>query len=368
MAGNSFGELFRITTFGESHGEALGVVIDGCPAGLELSSDDIQPELDRRRPGQSAITSPRGEGDEVEILSGVFEGRTTGTPIALIVKNKDAAPAEYIHLKDLYRPSHADFTYAEKYGVRDWRGSGRASARETVARVAAGAIAKKALREGCGVEIVGFVSQVEDIVASIDSATVTHGDVEATIVRCPDRAAAERMIERIAAVKGEGDSVGGVVGCVVRNAPRGLGEPVFDKLHADLGKAMLSINAVKGFELGEGFRAATMRGSAHNDEFVVTPSGVRPRTNHAGGVLGGLSTGEAIEFRVAFKPVATIRREQRTTTTGGLETTLAAAGRHDPCVVPRAVPIVEAMAAIVLFDHLLRARALTGFFSSGAAR
>jgi len=368
MGGNSFGELFRITTFGESHGEALGVVIDGCPAGLPLSIDDIQPELDRRRPGQSAITSPRGEGDAVEILSGVFEGRTTGTPIALLIKNKDAAPADYIHLKDLYRPSHADFTYAEKYGVRDWRGSGRASARETVARVAAGAVAKKALREASGVEIVGFVSQVEDIRAAIDCAAVTQAKVESNIVRCPDTAAAQRMIERIEAVKAEGDSVGGVVGCVVRNVPRGLGEPVFDKLHADLGKAMLGINAVKGFEIGEGFRAASMRGSAHNDEFVETPSGVRPRTNHAGGVLGGISTGEPIEFRVAFKPVATIKKEQRTTTTDGVETTLKAAGRHDPCVVPRAVPIVEAMAALVLFDHLLRARAQGGLFSSGAPR
>jgi chorismate synthase len=366
MGGNSFGGLFRITTFGESHGEALGVVVDGCPAGLELAVADIQPELDRRRPGQSGITTSRGEGDVVEILSGVFEGRTTGAPIALLIRNKDAAPGDYIHLKDLYRPSHADFTYAEKYGVRDWRGSGRASARETVARVAAGAVAKKALQVSCGVEILAFVSQVEDLVATVDTRSVTLAEVEKNLVRCPDTAVAQRMLERIEAVRAAGDSVGGVVSCVIRNAPVGLGEPVFDKLHADLAKAMLSINAVKGFEIGEGFRAAAMRGSAHNDPFVKTPQGVRPATNRSGGVLGGISTGEPIEFRVAFKPVATIKMAQDTTTATGEGVTLEARGRHDPCVVPRAVPIVEAMAALVLLDQYLRARASARLFSPGA--
>lgn len=361
MSGNSFGTLFRITTFGESHGPGIGVVIDGCPAGVPLSLNDIQVDLDRRRPGQSGLTSSRREPDRVTVMSGVFEGVTTGAPLTLVVSNEDSAPSDYAALRDVYRPSHADFTYAHKYGVRDWRGGGRSSARETAARVAAGAVAKLVLRAASGVEIVGFVCQVEDIVAAIDGETVTSAAVEQTPVRCPDGAAAARMIERIESVRAAGDSVGGIVGCVIRNVPRGLGEPVFDKVHADLGKAMLSINAVKGFEIGEGFRAAAMRGSQHNDPFGVTAAGVKPRTNRAGGVLGGITTGEPIEFRVAFKPVATIRHAQQTTTTSGEEVTVAAAGRHDPCVVPRAVPIVEAMAAIVLCDHLLRAGAYARF-------
>ncbi|MFM1848656.1 MAG: hypothetical protein RL417_2130 [Pseudomonadota bacterium] len=366
MGGNSFGEIFRITTFGESHGAGIGVVIDGCPAGLEISAEDIQPELDRRRPGQSGITTPRVESDVVEILSGVFEGRSTGAPLALFIRNHDAVPADYTHLKDLFRPSHADFTYAAKYGVRDWRGSGRASARETAARVAAGAVAKKALQVAAGVEIVGYVARVEDIVGTIDPDVVTSAEVESSAVRCPDRGASARMIERIEAVRDEGDSVGGVVGCVARNVPVGLGEPVFDKLHADLGKAMLSINAAKGFEIGEGFAASAMRGSSHNDRFRSVESGVQLESNFAGGVLGGISTGAPIFFRVAFKPVATIKKTQQTVTTDGAPTMLTAAGRHDPCVVPRAVPIVEAMAALVIFDHLLRARATGGLFSPGA--
>jgi chorismate synthase len=360
MSGSTFGTLFRVTTFGESHGAGIGAVIDGCPPGVPIIAEEIQVELDRRRPGQSAVTSPRRESDRVAILSGVFEGRTTGAPLALFIPNEDAQPADYASLSDVFRPSHADFTYAAKYGERDWRGSGRASARETAARVAAGAVAQKVLALGCGAEIVGFVSAVEDIVANIEPSAVTRPAVEATIVRCPDPQAAEQMIARIAAVRAAGDSVGGIVTCVARGVPIGLGEPVFDKLHADLGKAMLSINAVKGFEIGSGFAGTRLRGSAHNDPFVATPTGPRPASNRAGGVLGGISTGEPIECRVAFKPVATIAREQLTTTTAGDPTTIAPSGRHDPCVVPRAVPIVEAMAALVLCDHFLRARAVAG--------
>ena len=360
MSGNTFGTLFRVTTFGESRGAGIGAIIDGCPPGMPLAAEEIQVELDRRRPGQSAVTSPRRESDQVSIVSGIFEGRTTGAPLALFIPNEDAQPADYAALRDVFRPSHADFTYAAKYGVRDWRGSGRASARETAARVAAGAVARKVLALGCGAEIVGFVSAIEDIVASVEPSTVTHRAVEANIVRCPDQAAAERMIARIAEVRAAGDSVGGIVTCVAQRVPVGLGEPVFDKLHADLGKAMLSINAVKGFEIGSGFAGTRLRGSVHNDPFVATPAGARPASNRAGGILGGISTGEAIECRVAFKPVATIAREQFTTTTAGDPTTIAAPGRHDPCVVPRAVPIVEAMAALVLCDHFLRARAVAG--------
>ncbi|ANM30952.1 chorismate synthase [Acidobacteria bacterium Mor1] len=355
MPGSSFGHLFRITTFGESHGGGVGAVIDGCPPGLTLSTDDIQPELDRRKPGQSEITTPRKEQDTIQILSGVFEGRTTGTPILLLAHNKDARPGDYDVLRTLYRPSHADFTYELKYGFRDWRGSGRASARETLARVAAGAVAKKILRERAGTEILSWVETVGELEASIDPATVTAEAIESNIVRCPDPAAAEKMIERIKEVQADGDSIGGILRGYVRNVPAGLGEPVFDKLPADLGKAMLSINAVKGFEIGSGFEGTRMRGSEHNDPFGLDDQGkTRPMANRAGGTLGGISTGEDLSFRVAFKPVATIGKPQQTVTREGQPTELAASGRHDPCVLPRAVPIVEAMTALTLVDHLLR--------------
>ena len=359
MAGNIFGELFRISTFGESHGGAVGVVVDGCPSGLEISQAEIQAELDRRKPGQSDITTPRKEEDTIHILSGVFEGKTTGTPILMLAHNKDVRSQDYNNLKELYRPSHADFTYEAKYGVRDWRGSGRASARETLARVAAGALARKYLREQAGVEIVSYVEQVGAISANLDFEQVQARDVESTIVRCPDPVAAPKMIDLIREVQADGDSIGGVIRCVIRNCPRGLGEPVFDKLHADLGKAMLSINAVKGFEIGLGFGAVHLRGSQHNDPFVIDEDGeVATHSNNAGGVLGGISSGETITCRVAFKPVATIAKEQDTVTTSGKPTKLAASGRHDPCVLPRAVPIVDAMAALVLMDHFLRQRAV----------
>ena len=361
MAGSTFGELFRISTFGESHGGAVGVVVDGCPPGLGISQSEIQAELDRRKPGQSDITTPRKEEDAIHILSGVFEGKTTGTPILMLAHNKDVRSQDYDHLKNLYRPSHADFTYEAKYGRRDWRGSGRASARETLGRVAAGALAKKYLRERVGIEITSYVEQVGTLQAKVDPERVSAKEVDASIVRCPDPSAAEQMVALIREVQADGDSIGGVIGCAVRGCPAGLGEPVFDKLHADLGKAMLSINAAKGFEVGLGFGAVHLRGSQHNDPFVMDESGeVSVRTNNAGGVLGGISSGQTITFRVAFKPVATISKEQETVTTEGKPTTLAAAGRHDPCVLPRAVPIVDAMAALVLMDHYLRHRAQNG--------
>ncbi len=358
MSGSSFGHLFRISTYGESHGGAVGVVVDGCPPGLALSEADIQPDLDRRKPGQSEITTPRKEEDTIQILSGVFEGKTTGTPIMIMARNKDVRSQDYNNLKDLYRPSHADFTYTEKYGIRDWRGSGRASARETLARVAAGAIAKKYLRENCNIEILGLVEQVGDIRASVDLERVSSQEIESNLVRCPDQSSAKRMIARIQEVQAEGDSIGGIICGIARNVPAGLGEPVFDKLHADLGKAMLSINAVKGFEIGSGFSGVALKGSQHNDPFAAKNGKVRPTQNKAGGVLGGISTGETIYFRVAFKPVATISKEQQTASVSGENVSLKAGGRHDPCVVPRAVPIVEAMTALVLIDHLLRQKAL----------
>lgn len=358
MAGNSFGQLLRITTFGESHGGGVGVVVDGVPPGLELSPSDIQIQLDRRRPGQSDITTPRKEEDTVQILSGVFEGKTTGTPIMILARNKDVRSQDYNNLKDLYRPSHADFTYQKKYGLRDWRGSGRASARETLARVAAGAIALKYLREQLGIEIVSYVEQVGHIATVLNPDSATSAQVEATIVRCPDHDVAGRMIDLIREVQSDGDSIGGIIRGQIRNVPVGLGEPVFDKLHADLGKAMLSINAVKGFDIGLGFNAVHLRGSQHNDPFVLRDGNVRMSPiNNAGGVLGGISTGERITFRVAFKPVATIAKEQHTVTVEGQAATLAASGRHDPCVLPRAVPIVDAMAALVIMDHYLRHKA-----------
>lgn len=358
MAGNTFGQLFRITTFGESHGGGVGVVIDGCPPGLEISEEEIQKELDRRRPGQSAITSTRNEQDKIHILSGVFNGKTTGTPILLLAYNKDAKPEDYLNLKDLYRPGHADYTYQKKYGIRDWRGGGRASARETLARVAAGAIAKKYLQEKLGIEILSYVEQVGDIKTNIDFNNVTINMVESNVVRCPDISTAEKMIELIKKVKDEGDSIGGIVRGIIKNVPVGLGEPVFDKLPADLAKAMMSINAVKGFEIGSGFEGVKLRGSQHNDEFYINKLGnIKTKTNNAGGTLGGISNGETIYFRVAVKPVSTIRKQQRTVNKNNEVVMLKATGRHDPCVLPRVVPIVDAMAALVILDHYLRHKA-----------
>ena len=357
MSGNSFGEIFRITSCGESHGGALAVIIDGCPPGLQISKEDIQKDLDRRKPGQSSITSPRKEEDEIHILSGVFEGETTGTPILLLAYNKDAKPEDYNELKDLYRPSHADYTYKMKYGRRDYNGSGRASARETLARVAAGSIAKKYLKEKLNIESLSDVEQGGSIRTDFDDTKLNSTAIESNIVRCPDKVSAAKMQALIEEVQIENDSIGGVIKCVIRNTPVGLGEPVFDKLSADLGKAMLSINAVKGFELGSGFAGVESRGSEHNDEFFIQDNKIRTKTNFAGGILGGISTGEDIYFRVAFKPVATISKAQTTINLKQEPVELKASGRHDPCVVPRAVPIVDAMAALVLMDHYLRQRA-----------
>ncbi|HIK57134.1 MAG TPA: chorismate synthase [Synechococcales cyanobacterium M55_K2018_004] len=353
--GSTFGHLFRITTFGESHGGGVGVVIDGCPPRLEISTEEIQFELDRRRPGQSKITTPRKEEDRCEILSGTFEGKTLGTPISILVRNKDTRPQDYSEMAVKYRPSHADATYDAKYGIRNWQGGGRASARETIGRVAAGAIAKKILKQFAGVEIVGYVKRIKDLEGIVDPDTVTLEQVESTIVRCPDRECADRMIELIEQIGRSGDSVGGVVECVARNVPKGLGDPVFDKLEADLAKAVMSLPASKGFEIGSGFAGTLLTGIEHNDEFYIDEQGeVRTVTNRSGGIQGGISNGETIILRVAFKPTATIRKEQRTVTNEGEETILAAKGRHDPCVLPRAVPMVEAMVALVLCDHLLR--------------
>lgn len=354
MAGNSFGKSFKITTCGESHGGAVGVIVDGCPAGLEISEQEIQQELDRRKPGQSSITTPRKEEDTIHILSGVFEGKTTGTPILLLAYNTDMQPADYDHLKNIYRPSHADYTYLKKYGRRDFRGSGRASARETLARVAAGAIAKKYLKKHLNIEIFSYIEQVGNIRAEIDYKQVTQNAIESNIIRCPDQDTAKKMIDLIETVKQEGDSIGGIIKGVIRHVPAGLGEPVFDKLSADLGKAMLSINAVKGFEIGSGFNGVTLRGSEHNDPFILENGKLKIKTNHAGGTLGGISTGEDIHFRVAFKPVATISKKQQTLNVEENSVELEATGRHDPCVLPRAVPIVDAMSAIVIMDHFLR--------------
>ncbi len=354
MPGNSFGKMFRITTCGESHGGAVGVIVDGCPAGLTITQSDIQKALDRRRPGQSHITSPRDEKDEIHILSGVFEGKTTGTPILMLAYNQDMRPEDYDHLKDVFRPSHADFTYQQKYGVRDFRGSGRASARETLARVAAGAIAQQYLSLYHDIEILSYVEQIGSIKTGMLHTDVSPEMIESNIVRCPDQSAAEKMIALIEQMQTEGDSIGGIIRGVIRNVPVGLGEPVFDKLHADLGKAMLSINAVKGFDIGAGFAAITLRGSEHNDPFILSDNQIRTAKNDAGGVLGGISTGEDIYFRVAFKPVATIGKKQNTVNKDHESVSLEATGRHDACVLPRAVPIVDAMAALVVIDHLLR--------------
>ncbi len=356
--GNTFGHLFRITTFGESHGGGVGVVIDGCPPQLEISSAEIQVELDRRRPGQSKITTPRKESDTCEIISGVFEGKTLGTPITILVRNKDARSQDYDEMALKYRPSHADATYDAKYGIRNWQGGGRSSARETIGRVAAGAIAKKILKQVAGVEIVAYVKRIKDKDAVVDSDTVTREQVESNIVRCPDSECAERMIELIDRARRDKDSLGGVVECVARNVPKGLGSPVFDKLEADLAKGVMSLPATKGFEIGSGMKGTTMTGSEHNDEYYIDENGnICTATNRSGGIQGGISNGENIIIRAAFKPTATIGKEQRTVTKTGEATILAARGRHDPCVLPRAVPMVEAMVALVLCDHLLRHQA-----------
>ncbi len=352
MAGNSFGTLYRLTSFGESHGRGVGGIVEGVTPGLVLDYDFIQRELDRRRPGQSEITSPRDESDRLEFLSGVFEGKASGTPLAFIIWNKDQRSGDYDNLKNVFRPSHADFTYQSKYGIRDHRGGGRSSARETIARVVAGAIAKLMLRSQ-NITIQAYVSQVGKIRLEKDYNDLDLSSIENNIVRCPDPETAAEMISYIDKVRLDKDSVGGVISCVIRNAPAGLGDPVFDKLHARLAQAMLSINAVKGFEYGTGFKAVEMLGSQHNDEFYIDDGRVRSRTNFSGGIQGGISNGEDIYFRVAFKPVATILKEQKTVDKSGKEIVIKAEGRHDPCVVPRAVPIVEAMAAMVLADSWL---------------
>lgn len=350
--GNSFGRVFRISTFGESHGKGLGVIIDGCPAGLPIDEAFIRQELQRRKPGQSKITTQRKEEDECQVLSGVFEGKSTGTPIALVILNTDQKSKDYSHISDKFRPSHADFTYFEKYGIRDYRGGCRSSARETAARVAAGAIAKMLLAH-YGVRIHAYVSQVGDLSLEKPYQDLDFEEIEKNIVRCPDPVLAEKMIEFIDEVRKDRDTVGGVVSCVAQHVPPGLGEPVFDKLHAELGKAMLSINAVKGFEYGSGFEGVAMRGSAHNDLFYQEGGKVKTKTNYSGGIQGGISNGEDIYFRVAFKPVATIMQDQESLNEAGEPATVSGKGRHDPCVVPRAVPIVEAMCALVLADYLL---------------
>ncbi|MFH1321295.1 MAG: chorismate synthase [Bacteroidota bacterium] len=399
MPGNTFGHIFRLTTFGESHGKAIGGIIDGCPAGLEIDIDLIQKELDRRKPGQSGITSQRKESDKVEFLSGIFEGKTTGTPIGFMVRNEDTKPGDYEHLKDKFRPSHADYTYHAKYGHRDHRGGGRTSARETVSRVVAGAVARMILKR-FDINIYAYTSQVGDIKLDKYYNDLDLTRIDDNIIRCPDKETAEKMMKLTEQVKKEGDTIGGVVTGVVQNVPAGLGEPVFDKLHADLGKAMLSIPAVKGFEYGSGFEGAKMKGSEHNDSMNISPSSSsslrmrgeaypRPlpkggetlstgsqdlphekyskssgegnsklkvsfKTNYSGGIQGGISNGEDIYFRVAFKPVSTIMKRQMTVNTKGEEVEIEGTGRHDPCVMPRAVPVVEAMAALVIVDHFMR--------------
>lgn len=355
MAGSIFGSAFRISTFGESHGKGIGVIIDGCPAGLEIDEVFIQSELDRRKPGQSAIVTQRKESDTVQILSGIFEGKSTGTPIAMLIPNDDQRSQDYGHIADKYRPSHADFTYQEKYGIRDYRGGGRSSARETAARVAAGALAKLLLAEH-GVQIQAYVSQVGPLILSKSTEELDLSLTESNDVRCPDPEMAAQMIDLIKAVRKDGDTIGGVVSALITGCPVGLGEPAFDKLHADLGKAMLSINACKGFEYGSGFAGVSMRGSEHNDAFYQKNGKIRTRTNHSGGIQGGISNGMDINFRVAFKPVATIIPAQESVNSAGESVEVTGRGRHDPCVLPRAVPIVEAMAALVLADHLLRQR------------
>jgi chorismate synthase len=347
MAGNSFGNIFKLSTFGESHGKALGGVIDGCPAGVELDFDTINKELNRRRPGKSEIVTQRKEDDSVEFLSGIFEGKTTGTPIGFIIVNKDQKSKDYSHIQNSYRPSHADFVYDKKYGFRDYRGGGRSSARETVVRVVAGSIAKMLLKD---VKINAFVSSVGEITYDYQISKVNFDKIEDSIVRCPDEKTSDEMISLIKSIKKNGDTVGGVISCIISGVPVGLGEPVFNKLHAELGKAMLSINAVKGFEFGSGFKGSSMKGSEHNDSFKADGT---TKTNRSGGIQGGISNGMDIYFNVAFKPVSTIMRDQDSIDSAGNEVKVKGKGRHDPCVVPRAVPIVEAMSALVLADYLL---------------
>jgi chorismate synthase len=358
--GNTWGHLFRVTTWGESHGGAVGAVVDGCPPRLPLCEADIQPDLDRRAPGQSTLVTQRKESDTVQILSGVFDGQTLGTPISLLIPNEDMRSGDYREVREKYRPSHADYTYEAKYGVRDWRGGGRTSARETAGRVAAAAIARKLLAERYGVTVVAWVAKVGALSAEADPECVTREDVDATPIRCPDLAVAARMIAAVEAARKDGDSLGGVVSCAVRGCPPGWGEPVFDRLEADLAKGVLSLPASKGFEIGSGFAGTELRGSEHNDEFYMDGSRVRTRSNRSGGVQGGITNGETIYFRVAFKPTATIMREQHTVSIRHEDTTITGRGRHDPCVLPRAVPMVEAMAALVLADHALRHRAVSG--------
>ena len=360
MTGNSFGELFRITNFGESHGKAIGVVVDGCPPLVEIDENYIQKFLNRRAPGQSEVTTQRQEPDKLEILSGLFNGKTTGTPICMLIFNKDFKSSDYKEISKAFRPSHADFTYEKKYGIRDLFGGGRSSARLTAGNVAAGAVAFKILNERFKLEIVAYVKQIKDIEANIDTDKVTQKDVDSNIVRCPDKKAANEMIKLIENAKSNGDSVGGVIECVIRNVPVGLGEPIFDKLEADLAKAMLSINATKGFEIGSGFEGIKLFGSEHNDAFTTKGNKIVTKTNNSGGVQGGISNGMPIIFRVAFKPTSTIQKEQETVDAKGKAVKIEAKGRHDPCVLPRAVPIVEAMASLVLCDHYLRQRAQNG--------
>jgi chorismate synthase len=358
--GNTFGQLFRITTWGESHGGGVGAVVDGCPPQLALTEADIQPDLDRRRPGQSKIVTPRKESDEVKILSGTFEGKTLGTPISLMVKNEDQRSEAYNEMATKFRPSHADYTYQAKYGIRAWPGGGRTSARETIGRVAAGAIAKKILRESFGVEILAWVQSVKGITANIDVEKVSFEQVESNIVRCPDTATAEKMIALIEQARNDGNTVGGVIECAARKVPAGWGEPVFDRLEADLAKAMMSLPATKGFEIGSGFAGTQLTGLEHNDPIRNISGEVHTTSNRSGGVQGGISNGETIFFRTAFKPVATVMHEQDTVDTQLQNTTLKGRGRHDPCVLPRAVVMVEAMTALVLIDHALRQRAQCG--------
>lgn len=355
MAGNTFGKIFRLTSFGESHGPGIGGVIDGCPPKLIIDIEFIQSELNKRKPGQSEFASPRIETDKIEFLSGIFEGQTTGAPIAFFISNNDTKSSDYNHLRDVFRPSHADFTYELKYGIRDYRGGGRSSARETITRVVAGAIAKLYLLQQ-GIDIIGFVSSIGHVQMKNVQQTLDRKSIEASSVRCPDAEISASMQSLISDVKADGDTLGGVISCIVTGMPVGLGEPVFDKFHADLGKAMLSINAVKGFEIGSGFEGCKQKGSEQNDQFVIVDNQIHTKTNNSGGVQGGITNGENVFFKVAFKPVATVMQKQQTIDKQGNEIEIEGKGRHDVCVVPRAVPIVEAMAALVTIDHFLRNR------------
>lgn len=357
MAGNTIGQLFKFTSFGESHGKAIGGVIDGCPAGIKLDFEKINIDVERRKTNSGVFSSERNEIDNVEFISGIFEGKTTGTPISFLIWNSDAKPQDYSKIKDVYRPSHADFTYDKKYGIRDFRGGGRASARETVSRVVAGAIAKQVLAIN-GISINAFVSQIGNVKMEFDSNSIEIEEIEKSPIRCPEKETTDKMLNYLEKIKAEGDTVGGVISCIIKNVPAGLGEPVFDKLHADLAKAMLSINAVKGFEYGKGFESVSMKGSEYNDIFVVKDDKIKTKTNNSGGILGGISNGEDIYFNVAFKPVSSIKKAQKTVTKDKQNTEIEIGGRHDVCVVPRAVPIVEAMAAIILVDHYLRQKAI----------